>query len=252
MDAELPLEYVMRRELTAADCNAQFELPLPALVQMLVEAATDHANRIGVGYDRLAADGHAWVLMRLTLGIGRMPRVGETFEIATWVDSFTRRFSTRDFALSVDGEQICRARSVWGVINSKDRTPATLEGLEVLESLARPVPESPTACRRVRPADFAEPTATTAYRVVVSDIDTNRHLTSARYISLMLDMWTLDDFDRRRITQFEVSFGREARYGDDLTVERRDFDADTSVCRLVMASDKSPLATASIAFRERS
>lgn len=251
MEAELPRKYVRRQELTAADCNAQFELPLPALVQLLVEAATDHANRIGVGYDRLAADGHAWVLMRLTLEIERMPAVGEVFEIVTWVDSFTRRFSTRDFALSVDGHRLVRARSVWGVINSSDRTPASLEGLEVLERLADPQPEGPAPCRRVRPADFAEPTATAPYRVVVSDIDTNRHLTSARYISLLLDMWTLDDFDRRRITQFEVSFGREARYGDELVVERRDFDGDTSVCRLAMAADKQPLATASVVFADR-
>lgn len=251
MEAELPLKYVRRQELTAADCNAQFELPLPALVQMLVEAATDHANRIGVGYDRLAADGHAWVLMRLTLEIRRMPRVGEFFEIATWVDSFTRRFSTRDFALMVGDEQLCKARSVWGVINSSDRTPASLDGLEVLDRLARPVPDAPAQCRRVRPADFAEPTASSQYRVVVSDIDTNRHLTSARYISLMLDMWSLDDFDRSRIAQFEVSFGREARYGDDLLVERRDFDGASSVCRLTMAADRSPLATASVTFAPR-
>lgn len=236
--------------LTAADCNAQLEMSLPTLVQTLVEVATAHANHLGVGHARLARDGRAWVLMRLTMGMERMPRVGEEYEVETWVVSLNRRFSQRDFAMRVAGSVILRARSIWGVINSADRTPATLDGLEALVSEKEDRQADVPALTRVRPEMFESAgVVTRPYEVVVSDIDSNRHLTAPRYVELMLDNRDLEFFDRNHLSAFEISYGREARFGECLRVESAPAAASESVCRIMRGDDQ--LASAVYVWKSR-
>ena len=71
------------KTLTAAACNAQMELPLQSLVREIIDAATDHANALGFGYDRLLANGNAWVLSRLCVEMQRFPAVGDTYTLTT-------------------------------------------------------------------------------------------------------------------------------------------------------------------------
>ena len=66
-------ELTITRELTAAGCNAQMELPLQSLVREIIDAATEHANSLGFGYARLIEDGNAWVLSRLSIEMSRFP-----------------------------------------------------------------------------------------------------------------------------------------------------------------------------------
>ncbi len=59
---DIPTELTHTWHITAAGCSAQGRLPLATLVERVIELATDHANMIGVGYDRLITDGCAWRL----------------------------------------------------------------------------------------------------------------------------------------------------------------------------------------------
>lgn len=237
--------------LSAAECNAQLEIPIPYLVQLLIEAATEHANALSVGFARLSQDNISWVLMRLTLSLERLPRVHETIEIDTWVESFNRRFSQRNFEIRVittDGRRqvLGHAFTVWTTIHSQSRQAATLDGLEELDAVITHRDVEQPRAPRVRPSDFAakpEPDAT--YRVAVSDIDTNRHLTSARYLQLMLDLWDLDFYDHNTITLFEIAFSSEARYADRLTLRRLDLSPTTATCQLSRGSDSLSIATLS-------
>ncbi len=256
-------QYTRSFLLTAADCNAQMELPLPALAQSIVEVATDHANLLGVGHTRLLRDGNAWVLLRLTLEMERMPREGEEYVVTTWVEDFNRRFSERCFEITVrpaplnspprggatksaeasvgesgtkeapplgggmGGACIGHVRTIWTVIDSATRQSASLDGLENLLEVVNPHKLAWQRAPRVRPADFAD-AEPWHYTVRVSDIDSNRHLTAMRYLQLMLDSWSLDFYDTHRITRFEIAYSTEARYGDTLAIVAKELDADGS------------------------
>ena len=54
-------EYTHTYLLTAGECNAQGIMPVTLFAARVIEVATFHANGLGVGYDRLIADGLAWV-----------------------------------------------------------------------------------------------------------------------------------------------------------------------------------------------
>ena len=59
---------------TAADCNAQSQLPLPLIVQRVIDIATYHANHLNIGFDRLERENKRWVLTRLTIEMARNTR----------------------------------------------------------------------------------------------------------------------------------------------------------------------------------
>lgn len=247
-------KFTRRYKLTAADCDAQFELPLAALVQNIIEVATDHANVLGVGYDRLVKDGNAWVLIRLSVELDRMPRVGDDYIITTWVEDFNRHFSRRDFEISIasgdTSEVTGHVVSMWTVIDSTTRKSAPLDSLGNLEKVKNPHGYIPAKAPRVKPRDFMDAEKRYDYRVAVSDTDTNRHLTSMRYIQLMINLWALDHYDHNVISRFEIAFSNEARYDDTVTLSRLDLDTGTHAACLMSRGDET-LAMSTIAFRKR-
>lgn len=111
------LEYTVSHSLTAAQCNAQRELAPAQLVQQLIEAATCHADSLDFGFRRLQSLGILWVLSRISFKMDRYPQVFETYSITTWVESFNRHFSERNYMISgADGQPIGYAHTVWMAI----------------------------------------------------------------------------------------------------------------------------------------
>ena len=60
-------EYVNEFYLTAAEVNAQEEMPLSRLVTLIIDTATGHANSLGFGYAHMMETNTSWVLSRLSV-----------------------------------------------------------------------------------------------------------------------------------------------------------------------------------------
>ncbi len=86
--------------LTAAEVNSQREMPLSRLVTTIIDTATAHANRLGIGFDRMISEGISWVLSRLTIDIAESPSVNRTYRMTTWIENVNRLFSDRNFEMT--------------------------------------------------------------------------------------------------------------------------------------------------------
>ncbi len=210
-------ELTITRELTAAGCTAQMELPLQSLVREIIDAATEHANSLGFGYARLIEEGNAWVLSRLSIEMVRFPQVGENYSLTTWIESFNRHFSERNFEICTSGGEILGyARTIWVAINIATRRPADLMAFTELEkSVSGKVCPIPPQSKVRLPAEFEH---SRNYNVVVSDIDSNRHLTTARYVELVVDCLPLEAYDHFTVHKFDISFMRECTFSEKLTI----------------------------------
>lgn len=236
-------EYTTTFNLTAAGCNAQMQLPLQSLVRDIIDTATLHANSLGFGYSRLIQDGNAWVLSRIALQMTRFPKVGESYSLTTWIESFNRHFSERNFEITdAAGTTIGYARTIWVAIDIASRRPADLTALTALSGSVsqRPCP-IPRQGKIRMPEQFPviEP-----YTVCVSDIDSNRHLTTARYVELVVNTLSLDTYDHNSISSFEISFMHECRFGEILTVSS--LYADNTLTALISDAQGTPCCNAKI------
>lgn len=222
------LTYTHNFILTAADCNGQREMSPANLVTLIIETATEHANIIGVGFDTMISHGISWVLSRLSVELEAIPSINGRYRLITWVESLNRLYSERNFELidSDSGKRLGYARTVWMAINMETRRPGDLSILKALERyiIDRPCPID----RQEKLTPFNNPEKESAYRFVTSDIDINRHVTTRRYIELIVDCWDLSFWDTNRIKRFDIAFRHEARYGEIATVSlaRQDGDHD--------------------------
>ena len=224
-------EYSKTYYLSAGECNPEGEMPLPLLVDRVIDVATHHANAWGVGYERLIADGHAWVLARVTTEMEQYPKVDEHYTLTTWIEDYNRMFSQRNMMVTnANGDVLGYVRTIWMVIDLDSRQSVDISQLSYIRDNIndRPCPIAPQG--KLRPiADGHKVDHTFGY----AECDSNRHVNTVRYIELMLNQFTLDYFDHHTIRRMEIAFIKETHYGET-----------AQVCVLEQAPDDWTLAIA--------
>lgn len=215
------LTYSTDFTLTASDVTPTLEMPLSRLVTQVIDTATDHANLLGIGFSTLRPHNASWILGRLAIEANEMPTVGGHYALTTWIESASRLASDRAFRLTDmnTGKTLATIHTVWMAIDLTTRRPVDL--LEVIGHFKDLVsPADPEICRcggLTIPRD-AEPESGYEYTCRVSDIDVNRHVTTRRYIDMIVDLLPLETCLTHRISRFEIAFKHEARYGQTARV----------------------------------
>ena len=200
--------------------NAQGEAPLSLLVQWILDAATRHAESWGIGYSTLIRRTQVWVLARLGLELDYFPVIGESFRIETWIESFNKHFSMRNFAfIQADGKPFGYARTIWSIIDLETRTSVDIESFEFI---ARFVNDRPCPIEKLSRLGAVHASDPICLRVQTTDIDLNRHQNSVKYIDQMINLFPLERFDRERIGRFEINYSSEAQYGMVLELHREE------------------------------
>lgn len=207
--------------LSAGETNAEQEMSLPLLTAKIIDIATAHANMLGVGNPAMADLGAGWVLARLTIEMSRYPRVNDNYTLTTWVESWNRHFSERSFMLTVGGEVLGYARSIWMVMGTDSHRNIGLSHLDLpAGSISdRPCP-IPRQAKHLTITDSSVPVRTHTFGYC--DLDAYRHVNTVRYVALLLNQFTLADMDACMVDRLEMSFLHEARYGTTVEVLRSD------------------------------
>ncbi len=216
--------------LTAAEVNAQEEMSLSSLVTLVIEVATAHANALGVGYAHMMETNSSWVLSRLNADIAVMPTVNRHYRMTTWVHSLNRLFSDRLFRLedAETGELCAWIHTTWMAIDMDSRRPTDLTRHQALADVVSEREFGGTMGGKL-PAVLPESVTGYDYTFKYSDIDVNRHVTTRRYIELLVDLWPLEMYELNRVSRFEIAFKHEIRYGSTARVLRvlQDCSCDT-------------------------
>lgn len=223
--------------ISAGDTDAQGELSLSLLVARIIDIATAHANSLGIGNPSMEHDHKGWVLSRLTVEMMRYPRVNSFYSIETWVESWNRRFSERSFRiLSADGETLGYARSVWMVMDTVTHENGGLahlslpegviiEGQNPIERQQRHVMicDDPAVSDSDLPRGALRSNRPTAfYRFEYCDLDAYRHVNTVRYVNLLMNQYSLEEFDASYVRRLELSFLHEGHYGQRVAISRHD------------------------------
>lgn len=212
-----PTEYTNKYTLTAGESNACGRMPLTLVTERIIEVATEHANALGIGYAALITRNIGWVLSRLSIEMTRYPIINEEYSFTTWIESYNRHFSERNFAIhDGSGAIIGYARTVWVAMDFASRTVADLTAFEreafPTADLPCPIPKAP----RISP--LPPEAENESYTFRYCDIDFNRHVNTMRYIEMMLDMLPIERLTDGAPMRFDIHFMKECRYGQTLAV----------------------------------
>lgn len=124
-------EHSTSYKVRVADAGADGKLKLPSLLQMLQEAATEHAEILGVDFRSLREIGLGWALSKIYVDIKKLPEWGERVWIKTWASDRVKIATYREFeAKSRDGAELFTARSQWLLFDFEKRRLARMDRIE--------------------------------------------------------------------------------------------------------------------------
>lgn len=259
--------------LSAGETNAEREMSIPLLTSKLIDIATAHANRLGIGNPDMIDKNTGWVLSRLTIEMDQYPLIDEDYSISTWVESWNRHFSERAFMIEgTRGDVKGKARSIWMILDTETHSNAGLDGMNFnpenivagkcdIERQGKHFPivteeEAASASGKFLIADRVK-----EHVFLYSDLDAYRHVNTVKYVQLLMNQFDLKEHDEYLIKRIELSFLKEGKYGEPLQILRHTLDAtgvegDSKMPAyaflLRSKKDKSPVLFSKIFLQKRS
>jgi medium-chain acyl-[acyl-carrier-protein] hydrolase len=216
---EKDLTTTLNFTVTSAETDMYARLRLGAMVNYLIQAASDSADRLGFGYGGIRRQNLFWVLSRLTVEIYRPVKWHEDVEVETWPKTVERVLYLRDFIVrDSEREIIARSTSGWLAIDLETRRIKKIEGIEAEHFThlkdKHALPDTPG---KIHPVDGGEKFE---IRAGYFDIDLNGHVTTTRYIDWMMD--TFDpEFHRNNFPRkLSLNLMKETMPGESISLVR--------------------------------
>ena len=202
--------YKTSYKVRIADANSQARLKIPALFEMLQEAATEHAQNLGVDFSSIAPLGLGWALTKMSVELYNLPKWNERVYIDTWPSERERITTHREFiAQSADNTPYFSARSQWVLFDLNTRRLARMERLK--DFLRDP---NKLATAETFDTPLKRPAPNPQHiecHVRNNDIDLNGHVNNSIYI-----VWAIqsldDDFLKKMIpSKIQINFLEEVK-----------------------------------------
>lgn len=219
--------YAWHTAVQTVDVGYDRLLTPSAQLRLQQEAGEKHFGEGGLGFDRLAAMGMAFLILQNNARIVRRPMAGENIVVKTWSHSvkgikFQRcyRFETEE------GELLIDSMAVFVLVDVQSHRllrPSDFP-FEVPHA-----PDEPHTCPpppRLREPKESEHVGT--HRVTVSQLDFNSHLNNTRYADIAFDVLPLDAVNYT--AGFSILFAHEARLGDVLRISLVQNEQEWLVC----------------------
>ena len=211
-------EYVW--QIRSSECNPSGRATLPAILNLLQEAASLNAEALGFSKSNFAAEGEniSWVLTRLKVRMFSYPGWEEKINVVTWPRGGRKITAHRDFEIySSSGERIAIATSEWMIINLATRkiVPVPEDVFKLANDVRMPVfGDEPFS--KLRWDCRAVSKDTLEFRARRSDIDLNGHVNNVHYVE-----WLLESLpqDMELCRDFEIVFKAETMVGEKILGE---------------------------------
>ena len=194
-----------------------FDLCRPSsLMNFLQEAATEHANLLGIGAKDLKGRGAVWMLVRLKYELLRPIRGGECLRVQTAYRPPKGTFVLRDFELYVGQEHVGSSLSTWalGDVNSH----ALLKAEQILPAGGTDAPGKEKLGKIPMPKELED----AGVRVIgYSETDVNGHANNTRYADYACDAIHFERCRGQYVRQMQLTYSAECLAGQTIHMRRR-------------------------------
>ena len=204
--------------ITASQCDFTGRLGMAQCLDMFMDAASRHADELGMGRRELAKKDLFWMITKNRLRIFRMPEMSDAVTLTTWPQRPDKMHSDRCYTLKKDGELLAAGKCEWVNYNF---VTGKLSPVSELFS-----PEHEFCADDTIPEGFDRiggefPETVCEYKVRTLDVDVNSHVNNTKYVYALMDIFTTKELKEHPVKQIEVIYKNQAREGDTLVIRRR-------------------------------
>lgn len=204
-----------------SECDCYGRLALHSICEIFQEAATVHAERLGVGQTYCERERRLWLLSRLRVIVDRYPGYGDGLWVETWPSGFSGPLAIREYQLRVGDEVVVRATGSWLMVDPESGRPVRPK--DYAQHLPAPedrhVVDEPAPKVSI-PQDARERSART---VSYTDLDQNLHTNNTHYVRWCENVLPIELLSDGGIRDFVINYRKESALGDRIELfEARD------------------------------
>ncbi len=214
---------------------------LPAVVQLMQEAAMQNVIDIKLSIWDLAPHKISWVLMRKNMTINRLPILGEKIKVVTYPTGFEKFFTYRDYKVFAEnGDLLCQSASTWLLMDIEKRRMARIpDFIKVLEkdmvhNIEIGLPR-PSLKLNVK---LEKETYLKKFEVNYFDLDFNNHLSNVTYLKWMLEALPSDFLLKNQIKNIDILYRAECRLGEIVSSAVEQVEENVFIHRLSSSEGK--------------
>ena len=204
-------EYYLR----ASDFDKFNHIKPSAVLDLFQDAAGQHANELGVGFDEMLSRSYLWVLTKIKFKMLTQPTSYQKVVVKTWPLEPNRIIYRREYCIEDEnGNCLIAGSSEWVVIHSEKRRFVSVPDLysfsdgfhtEIMceEKLGK-VPDFEINCNpHIVNAGFCE-------------LDANNHVNNTKYANYVLD--AISPTANDQLKEFQIDYRKEVFHGTQLNI----------------------------------
>lgn len=204
--------------ILAMHTDFQGNLALDKVTDLFIQAASHHAQALGFDAKFMQSHNMAWVLSRLSIEITAFPRTDSVLNVSTWIDSQGTVFTDRLFRITgEDDSLIAEAVSTWAVMDLNSRRPKRLDHIFKADYTSKDPEFKAVGPEKIEPV--VEVYEKSFRKILYGDLDVNNHLNSIRYINWILDLFSTDQFESKKISRMVINYLSEGQFGEEIQLK---------------------------------
>ena len=189
-----------------------------AILDLFQDAAGQHAEVLGVGYDSMLERSYLWVLVRIKLQIISLPKRYQRIVVKTWPLEPKRLNYRREYCIeTLDGEKLVIGSSEWVVMHSEKRRLVAAPDLYPFSDNF--YPEMNFEARLDRVQDFEALDKPFTVCPGFCELDANNHVNNTKYANYVVDALNPKELDE--VELFQIDFRKEVLQGDTLVIHHK-------------------------------
>ena len=202
-------------------CDSTAHLGVPDTFALFMDAATEHAESLGLGATAMGRRGLFWLTVKTMIRFHAMPALMDSVTVSTFPARPGRVRCIRYYTLERGGNLLAEGKTEWAVqeLASGKLHPVADVYPKELELSDEAVCEG--AFARI-PEDFSDAAVLGIYRVRSTDIDLGGHMNNAAYVRAVIGAFTAEQLRALRIREMEVCFRAPCYEGEELTIRCRE------------------------------
>jgi acyl-ACP thioesterase len=208
-----PNVWQQTHQIRSYEVDCHHRLTILSIFNFMQEAASRHAEALGVSIQQLLLENYTWLLSRLKIKIASFPVWQDRITISTWPSGAQRLFALRDFQLQDKHDQtVAAAVSAWLVLDVEKRRPVRigpfieklrpLEGQHIL----------PDTLDKLPGLEFR--THEKKFVVRYRDLDINQHVNNVSFVEWLVESIPNGVLNTAVLAELEINFMAEAFYED--------------------------------------
>ena len=238
-------------QIRSYEVDCHHRLAVLSIFNFMQEAASRHAEALGVSIQQLLSENYTWLLSRLKIKIASFPVWQDQIKISTWPSGAQRLFALRDFELQdKDNQIVAAAVSAWLVLDVQKRRPVRIgpfvERLKPLEGdhiLPDTLDKLPGLEFRTHEKEIV-----VRYR----DLDINQHVNNVSFVEWLVESIPIRVLNTSVLAELEINFMAEAFYEDHILAACHPLDSQNTSFHhsLIRQQDGQELARARTVWRK--